>query len=283
MACLARRSQYDLSMAQQKLGMLGSVLFRIADCRRSLPIRILAHGCQGFLRCYNNVNYDSNRNGEARVLRLLGARSIGCIFDVGANVGDWLSIARQGCPSADIHCFEIIPDTFSTLQQRHSSTPAVTLNLVGLAEQSGQVEVSHCLDDSGLSSMIAWPHGKRTATLWCNVVSGDDYCAEHDIDHIDFLKLDIEGAELPALRGFSRMLTTGSVDVIQFEYGYVNIPPKSLLKDIVDFLTVHGYAVGKMFPTYVDFRPYELRDEDFLGPNYCAVRQNRPELIALLA
>jgi FkbM family methyltransferase len=217
------------------------------------------------------------------MLRLLGTRSIGCIFDVGANVGDWLALARRWCPSAQIHAFEIVPDTFATLERRTLASPQVTLNAIGLAEERGCLEVVQCLDDSGLSSVIPWPHGKRSTTVSCEVVSGDDYCADHHIERIDLLKLDIEGAELPALRGFRRMLSTGSIDVIQFEYGYVNILPKFLLKDIVELLTANDYVVGKMFPTYVDFRPYELRDEDFMGPNYCAVRQRRRDLIALLA
>jgi FkbM family methyltransferase len=266
----------------QKFGRLGSVLFRIANYRRSYPIRVLARGCEGFLRCYNNVNYDFNSNGEVRLLRLLGSRSIDCVFDVGANVGDWLSLARQWCPKAHIHAFEIVPDTFAKLQSRSASSPAITLNPIGLAERPGRIDVVHCPDDAGLSSVISWPHGKPTITLSCEVTSGDDYCAAHRIDHIDLLKLDIEGAELLALRGFTRMLGAGAIDVIQFEYGYVNIPPKFLLKDLVEFLTAHGYVVGKMFPTYVDFKPYDLKDEDFQGPNYCAVRQGRPDLIALL-
>jgi hypothetical protein len=30
--------------------------------------------------------------------------------------------------------------------------------------------------------------------------------------------------------------------------------------------------VGKIYPDYVDFRDYDLSDEDFLGPNYLACR-----------
>jgi FkbM family methyltransferase len=267
----------------QKYGRLGSALFRIAHHRRRLPFRFLARVCQGFLRCYNNVNYDSLSNGEARILRRLGTRSIECIFDVGANLGDWLLLARRCCPAAHVHAFEIVPDTYSALQQRVSSDPAVTLNQVGLAAHEGRVEVVHCLDDTELSSMFAYPHGKRSMTILCDVVSGDEYCAKRGIAHIDFLKLDIEGGELTALRGFQQMLCAGNVDVIQFEYGYINILPRCLLKDLVELLTSHGYIVGKVFPTYVDFRPYQLKDEDFMGPNYLAVRENQPDLIALLA
>jgi hypothetical protein len=88
---------------------LGRVLFRIANYRRSVPIRLLAKGCEGFLRCYHNVNYDVNANGEARILQRLGTRSIACIFDVGANVGNWLALARELCPHAHLHAFEIAP------------------------------------------------------------------------------------------------------------------------------------------------------------------------------
>jgi hypothetical protein len=39
--------------------------------------------------------------------------------------------------------------------------------------------------------------------------------------------------------------------------------------------------VGKVYPTYVDFRSYRLTDEDFRGPNYLAVRRERNDLIGL--
>jgi hypothetical protein len=157
------------------------------------------------------------------------------------------------------------------------------VNPIGLSDHAGQMELIHCLDDSELSSVFRWPHGKPTTTISCTVSTGDDYCATHGIDHIDFLKLDVEGAELLALRGFRQMLGAGQIDVIQFEYGSVNILPRVLLKDIVEFLTEHGYVVGKVYPTYIDYKPYELKDEDFLGPNYLAIRQGCDDLRALLA
>jgi FkbM family methyltransferase len=267
----------------QKHGVLGSILFRIANYRRSFPVRLIARGCEGFLRCYHNVNYDASSNGEARVLQLLGARSPGCIFDVGANVGDWLLLAHRFCPRARLHAFEVVPETFRTLAQRAAAIPDAILNQTGLAERPGRIDVVHCPDDPGLSSVFAWPHGKPTTTISCEVVTGDDYCAAHAVDHIDFLKLDIEGAELPALQGFHRMLSDGRVDVIQFEYGYVNVMPGFLLKDLAGLLTSLDYVVGKIYPTHVDFKPYELKDEDFLGPNYLAVRRTCTDLVSLLA
>ena len=41
-----------------------------------------------------------------------------------------------------------------------------------------------------------------------SVTSLDDLCAAYGITYIDFLKLDIEDSELPALKGASRMLAS---------------------------------------------------------------------------
>ena len=49
------------------------------------------------------------------------------------------------------------------------------------------------------------------------------------------------------------------------------------------FRSLRVSVVGKIFPSYVDFREYELKDEDFQGPNYLAVRAARADLIALLS
>lgn len=259
------------------------LLFRIAKYRRWLPVRALARGSEGFLRLYNNVNYDSRANGEERILELLGRRAITCIFDAGASVGEWLELARRSCPDATIHAFEIVPSTFEALRLRVGADARSVLNQMGLADAPGTVDVFYCPDDPELSSIFPYPTGKASLPVRCAVTTGDQYCAERGIAHIDFLKLDVEGLELPALRGFEGMLAEGRIDVVQFEYGFINLLPKFLLKDLHEFLSARGYTVGKVFPNYVDFRAYRLTDEDFMGPNYLAVRRDRSDLIALLA
>jgi FkbM family methyltransferase len=241
---------------------------------------LLARASETFLRLYHNVNYDSDANGERRVLDRLGPGQLACVFDVGANIGDWVQLARRASPAAAIHAFEIVPSTFESLRRRVGSDLRTTLNPVGLSDTSGTIDVFHCPDDPGLSSIFPYPTGKAVVSVRGETVTGDAYCAERGITHIDFLKIDVEGHELSVLRGFDRLLANGQVDVVQFEYGYVNILPKSLLKDLYEFLENRGYAVGKIFPTYVDFRHYDLHDEDFLGPNYLAVHRDRRDAIA---
>ena len=48
-------------------------------------------------------------------------------------------------------------------------------------------------------------------------------------------------------------------------------------------LGLTAYAVGKLYPDFVDFRDYRLEDEDFLGPNFVACRKARSDLIEFLS
>ena len=70
--------------------------------------------------------------------------------------------------------------------------------------------------------------------------------------------------------------------VIQIEYGKANIFSGFLLKDLFEKLGTQ-YAIGKIYPRRVDFQSYSTRDEDFIGPNFLAVRKTEPELIARLS
>jgi hypothetical protein len=115
------------------------------------------------------------------------------------------------------------------------------------------------------------------------LVRGDDFMNENNIDFIDFLKLDIEGAEYDALTGFENCIKNSKVKAIQFEYGYINITTKKLLIDFYNFFEANDYIVGKIFPKIVEFRKYNFIYEDFIGPNFIAVKKTETKLINLLS
>ena len=79
------------------------------------------------------------------------------------------------------------------------------------------------------------------------------------------------------------MLGAGAIDVIQFEYGYITIDTKFLLKDFHEYLEPFGMKIGKIYPNYIDFRGYKHSHEDFYGPNFLAVRSDLSDLIEKLA
>ena len=120
----------------------------------------------------------------------------------------------------------------------------------------------------------------KTTTI--DLVKGDSFLTDAKIEYVDFLKLDMEGAEYDAIVGFEESLKSGKIRAIQFEYGYINIVTKKLLLDFYNFFEEYGYIVGKIFPKTVEFRKYNHKHEDFIGPNFIAVKKDDQELIDLL-
>jgi hypothetical protein len=99
---------------------------------------------------------------------------------------------------------------------------------------------------------------------------------------VDFLKIDVEGAEFRVIKGFSERLDVQKIHCMQFEYGAFSTQTRFLLGDYYSLLSP-SYWMGKIFPTYVDFRDYDYTMEDFRFSNYCCVSKLRPDLLELLA
>lgn len=254
-----------------------------ARVRSQAVFRTLARLCRQYLKWYGNASYKPERNGEAWLLRRLAGPDIRVVLDVGANVGKWSLLAAAALPDAEIHALEIVPATFETLRARTAEVPRIHPVNLGLADHAGRLRVHYHPSASAHATFTEYPHGWVGATLECEVTTGDAFLADRRLAAVDFLKLDVEGAEHLALQGLSAALGGRRIRFVQFEYGRVNALTGFLLKNFYDLFAAHGYVVGKIYPDYVDLRPYDLGDEDFLGPNYLACRQDDPALALLRA
>jgi len=255
--------------------------------RRARVLRSLDHMAVRFHQAFENLDFDFHSNGEGRVLSLLAHRAPKVVLDVGANRGDWSRMAEGLLREAAIHAFEIVPDTFRALTQNVAGKPRIVPHPLGLADAEGEIEVffaegrseiATCLP--GISESV---HGYSPPRVRTRVTTGDLFCEREGIDRVDFLKLDVEGFEPNVLRGFKRMLADGRIGAIQFEYGYGNVVSRFLLRDFYELLAPLGMRIGKIYPLGVEFRDYDLRAEDFLGPNFLAVHASQDELIRALA
>lgn len=259
----------------------------LARSRRSGWARRLDSLALALHRGYENVNYDIRRNGELAALRRLArVENLHTVFDVGANRGDWSSFATQVFPAATIHAFEIVPATFGHLKDRFSGNDNIILNDIGLSDAEGPLEVYFASEQDVLATCVAGFseafHRYGPALIQARATTGDRYCNAQNIARIGFLKIDVEGFEPHVLKGFEATLRRGAVDVVQFEYGYINICTRFLLKDFYDYMLRFDMKIGKIYPDYVEFRPYRYTDEDFSGANFVAVRSERMDLIHAL-
>lgn len=241
---------------------------------------------QWFLDSSNNFSGSIPHNGEEALLGRLAPASPDVVFDVGANFGEWTTAVRSQIPNAVVHAFEVAPPAADVFRRIHGRDPLVHLHEYALGDRDGEWSFNYDPLKPGGTSVLREPaflvDSPRGATFDVKVRRGDDVAAQYQIEHIDVLKLDVEGSEPLVLEGFSGMLQAGAIDVIQFEYGYLNALSGFLMHDYFSFFHDLGFVVGRVFPTAISFEPYRQEFNDFRGtPNWIAVRRTRDDLILL--
>lgn len=260
----------------------------VARHRRAWPVRWLGQMSYMVWRAYENRDFDMSSNGEEWCVRTLKQFDARCVFDVGANVGDWLRMCSGHLPGVEIHAFEIAPPVFTELQRQTGSNPRVHLNPVGLSDRAGEIEV-FCPESANyrttafrehLGAEFMLPNAAKEVVvpLKAIVTTGDAYARQHGIEQIDMLKIDVEGMEGSVLAGFGEMLAAHRIRLLQFEYNTTNIVSGFLLRNAYQLLGKHGYRLGKLYPDHVEFRDFHYRHEDFCGPNMIAIRPEDGEL-----
>ncbi|NCU33449.1 MAG: FkbM family methyltransferase [Candidatus Moranbacteria bacterium] len=175
--------------------------------------------------------------------------------------------------------FEIMEETFHILKDNVAHESRVKMHHVGFSDQSQELEMREYAGSSGHASCYDAQAGQPSRIVKCRVMKGDDFLEENGIDRVDIIKIDTEGHEFAVTKGFERAIKAGRVDVIQFEYGRVNVVSRALLYDFYQFFEKYGYVVGKIFPKFVRFKDYDFFDDNFIGPNFVAVRKRRTDII----
>lgn len=234
-------------------------------------------------RFYENRNHDIYSNGELTVIRKLAGLSPSLVIDGGANTGKYSLLVSSICPDAKIYSFEPVEDTFNILKENTRDTEGIKPVMKGLfsSETKKDINIFPSNTHSSVYDIKGLPYDKK-ASASISMTTGDSFMKESGIDYIDLLKLDLEGAEYEAVKGFSKAFENKQIRMVQFEYGYINITTRKLLLDFYQFFETYGYIVGKIFPKTVEFRPYKFKYEDFTGPNFVAIHSDDPGLKTLL-
>jgi FkbM family methyltransferase len=82
-------------------------------------------------------------------------------------------------------------------------------------------------------------------------VSLDRFAADRGIDRIDILKMDIQGAELEALKGAGLLLERGSISVVALEVAFHEIyRSQPLFWDIAEHFRSLGYGFHGLFEAH---------------------------------
>jgi FkbM family methyltransferase len=236
--------------------------------------------CKSYVEKHDgDCNGDIATNGELRVMRqFLPGCSV--VFDVGAHTGEWAGLALSVNPGLNIHCFEPSRENFANLT-RNVTSPNVTCNPFGLSSENGERPLFVFRSAPGLHSLYqrrglesGWGLKTPVETEMVKLDTLENYCAERQIEKIDFLKVDVEGHELEVFKGGRSLFEEDRVRMIQFEYGGCNIDSKVLLKEIFEFFAGMNYSVYKIFPEMLkSFERYDQRIENFKYQNWLLINE----------
>lgn len=123
-------------------------------------------------------------------------------FDVGANIG-WYSInIAVSRRNARVFAFEPIPTTYADLQTNlalNASANVQAFNF-GFSDRAGEFPFYYYPEGSGNASAVNLTGRSDVQTFQCKVRTLDDFTAETG-HRVDFIKCDVEGAELLVFKG----------------------------------------------------------------------------------
>lgn len=199
--------------------------------------------------------------------------------DIGGNVGDYTATLKAAAKDVEIHTFEPSATNLDILRKRFAGDDSIIIAPFAVADTGGPAVLFADRAGSGLGSLsrrrldhfaIKFDVSEPVTTIrfedyWNDVLGRRP---------IDIAKLDIEGHELAALRGFGEAVQ--SIKAIQFEFGGGNIDTRTYFQDFWYFFQEEKFDLFRIAPIGVDvIATYSEADEYFSTTNYIAVNRDK--------
>lgn len=150
-------------------------------------------------------------------------------IDIGANVG-LFTVALASLRYSEVHAFEPVPQTFARLKANAANNQLlekIRLNCMAVGAEEGFIEFQIFENSPAINRFVSFSSHKEpnilTATQNVTVTTLDKYCEEHQIDKVDFLKIDVEGMEPLVIQGANKLLQQKRISTILIEICPANL------------------------------------------------------------
>ncbi|MEH2001509.1 MAG: FkbM family methyltransferase [Nostoc sp.] len=182
------------------------------------------------------------------------------VFDIGANVGDYsILLSKLVGVYGKVYSFEPTLNTFNKLKERLSNSKYNNVFPFQQAVYSDniQIEFNEFSEEFSVWNSIGRPQmldpqgsGQYVPIVNTEVVetiSLDSFCKNNDIKKIDYLKIDVEGAEIDVLEGATELLRKKNIYFIQFEISQKMLEGLNRnAQSTFNILIQHGYECHRI-------------------------------------
>ena len=210
------------------------------------------------------------------------------VFDVGAHVGKYtklfsLLVGDKG----RVYSFEPTKESFKKLTSavRQFNCGNVTLLNKAVYSQNCNVVLHEFPEEFSAWNSLGLPQMKNPhdpkslvpikRSVEVEALALDSFCQQHNINKIDYLKLDVEGSEFQAFIGASNLLENKAIRYLQFEISEKMLQGlNTKAKFIFDFLNSKGYECHRI--TKHGNIGDKVSDSDSFYENYIAFPRGMP-------
>ena len=214
---------------------------------------------------------------------LLNGSDVKLIFDIGAHVGDTAKNYNKMYPNARIIGFEPFPESFQEFKKNCRSFQQIEPYQLAVAESSG-TKTFYSTDFSPQNSLLklspicedyyAQSNASTITSLSVESVTLDSFCHDKNINEIDICKIDIQGAELLALKGAESLLEGKAIKILYLEVQFNEMyESQAWFHDISSFLLEFNYSLFGLYnldPGNKNNLSLAQGDAIFISPNLLA-------------
>jgi len=189
--------------------------------------------------CHRWIVYGKYEGGQGLDLATEKLREGGVLVDSGANIGQWLLYLGM---LEKVHslAFEPVSSQREWLKDSLALQSEWDVEVLeyGLSDKFEKLDIQ--IDAARSTLQLDWFVGKNLPRETVQLVELDEVLRAREIEKVDFWKLDVEGAELKALRGARHSLQNQIIKMIYFECNPGNY------SGVCELLQKYGYQISSL-------------------------------------